>query len=77
MLRFVSHDLLPCHNASGKSTLDPRAALDRALFKLRRARPSPRYAELGRRVSVRACADPALLGLRETLTRWLAREVGA
>ena len=31
--------------------------------------------DLGRRVSVRACTDPAFIKLRETLTRWFPREV--
>lgn len=53
----------------------PREALERVLFEVRRPRSSSLYGDLGRRVSVRACTDPAFIKLRGTLTGWFLREV--
>ena len=53
----------------------PREALEQVLFEVRRPRSSSLYGDLGRRVSVRACTDPAFIKLRETLIRWFPREV--
>lgn len=55
----------------------PREALEQVLFEVRRPRSSSLYGNLGRRVSVRACTDPAFIKLCETLTRWFPREVVA
>lgn len=51
----------------------PREALDRVLLEVQRPRSSSLYGDLGRRVSVRACTDPAFVKLRETLTGWFPR----
>ena len=48
----------------------PKEALERILFTLRRPRSSSLYECLGRSVNFRACVDPALQKLQQTLAAW-------
>lgn len=51
---------------------DPRAALERVLFEIKRPRSAAIYECLGKRVSLNSCVDAAFVRFRETLVRWFA-----
>ena len=53
---------------------DPRAALERALGKAKRARSSALYRALGQRVGTKNCADPAFVKFRDVLRGWFPTE---
>ncbi len=48
----------------------PKEALEHVLREMQRPRSSAIYAELGKRMSLTRCADPAFVKLRETLRSW-------
>ncbi|MBI3934355.1 MAG: hypothetical protein HY316_06655 [Acidobacteria bacterium] len=48
----------------------PKEAVERALRLVSRARSSSHYLELGRKVSIERCADPAFAKLKQTLRMW-------
>lgn len=50
---------------------DPKAAVERALYEVRKPRSSSIYRELASNVSVDRCTDPAFVQLRRVLQRWL------
>jgi hypothetical protein len=49
---------------------DPREAYLRALTRVRAAKSSARFEQLGARVSVKRCTDPAFSKLLHTLREW-------
>jgi hypothetical protein len=56
---------------------DPKAAVERVLIHVGRARSSAIYEELAKRVSSRRCVDPAFLRLRDILARWFSGEASS
>lgn len=54
--------------------VNPREALERALFEMKRPRSSSLYQRLGQRVGVRGCVDPAFRKFRYTLAGWFPPE---
>jgi hypothetical protein len=48
----------------------PKEALERVLRELRRPRSSAIYADLGQRVTLTRCSDPAFVKFRDTLRHW-------
>jgi hypothetical protein len=53
---------------------DPKAAVERVLVHVGRARSSAICEELAKNVSFQRCVDPAFLRLRAILTRWFGEE---
>jgi hypothetical protein len=49
---------------------DPKAALELALREVKKPRSSAIYKQLGERVGVQGCTDPAFEKFRDTLRRW-------
>jgi hypothetical protein len=49
---------------------DPKTALQRALWEVRKPQSSSIYRRLARTVSVKRCRDPAFLQLRRALQQW-------
>lgn len=53
---------------------DPKAALERVLWEIKRPRSSAIYKCLGERVSFRDCTDPSFLRFRSVLANWFPVE---
>lgn len=51
---------------------DPKAAVERILYQVRKPRSSSIYRELARAVSVERCSDRAFLQFKSVLSRWLS-----
>jgi len=49
---------------------DPKEALERALYRLRRPRSSSIYRDLAKKVGVKNCTDPAFTRLKAVLRAW-------
>ncbi len=53
---------------------DPKVALERTLYALRKRRESALYFDLGSRMSFERCTDPAFLKLKSKLQSWFPPE---
>ncbi len=49
---------------------NPKAAVDAAMFAVKKPRSGAVYRQIAEKVSVKRCQDPAFIKLRETLRRW-------
>jgi hypothetical protein len=56
--------------AEDRKPRDPKTAVERALWELRKPRSSAIYRTLAQTVSVERCQDSAFLRLRKTLQKW-------